>query len=128
MGCVLGTMRCGDAITDMASQINGLTRAMARPLLVENITINALLPAFVATNIQPGQLNSIWPKEHLTPMSTLLRLYHIYLDTDKTGQVGECTRDEIHFRSQPEFANESQRFVVEDSGSLWEQAYPAPEK
>lgn len=101
---------------------------MAQPLLAENITINAVLPAFVITNLAPGPLNSIWPKEHITPMSTILKAYSFYLDTDKTGQIGECSLEEIHFRTQPEYANASQKWIVEDSGSIWEKAYPVPSK
>ena len=96
---------------------------MAPPLLAENITINALLPAFVMTGIASPALKAIWPKEHTTPMSTLLRLYNTYLDTDKTGQIGECSLNEIYFRTQQAFSNESQRWLIEDSASLWEKAY-----
>lgn len=101
---------------------------MAQPLKTENITINAVLPAFVVTNLAPGPLNSIWPKEHTTPMSTILKAFNLYLDTDKTGHIGECSLEEIYFRTQPEYPNESQRWVVEESGGLWAQGYPDPLK
>jgi 15-hydroxyprostaglandin dehydrogenase (NAD) len=101
---------------------------MSQPLLTENITINAVLPAFVITNLAPGPLNSIWPTEHTTPMSTILKAFNKYLDTDKTGQIGECSLEEVYFRTQPEYANASQKWLVEDSGSLWEKAYPPPAK
>lgn len=103
--------------------MNGLTGATAKPLLAENITINAVLPAFVLTNLPPTPLRDLWPKEHTTPMSTILRLYGMYLDSDMTGQIGECTLNEIHFREKPEYSNESQRWIVEESGALWEQGY-----
>jgi hypothetical protein len=99
---------------------------MAQPLRAENITINAILPAFVITNLAPGPLNSIWPKEHTTPMSTILRAFNLYLDTDMTGQIGECSLEEIYFRVQPEYANASQKWIIEESGDLWERAYPPP--
>lgn len=59
-------------------------------------------------------------------MSTILKAFNLYLDTDATGQIGECSLDEIHFRKQPEYPNESQKWIMENSGSLWAQAYPAP--
>lgn len=61
-------------------------------------------------------------------MSTILEAYNLYLDTDKTGHIGECSLDEICFRTQPDFANASQKWIVEESGSLWKQAYPPPPK
>lgn len=99
---------------------------MAPPLLAENITINAVLPAFVLTNLPPIPLRDVWPKEHETPMSTILRLYDMYLDSDMTGRIGECTLEEIHFREPPDFSNESQKWIVEESAGLWEQGYPHP--
>lgn len=90
---------------------------MAKPLKTENITINAVLPAFVITNLAPGLLNSIWPKEHATPMSTILKAFNLYMGTDKTGQIVECSLDQIYFRTQLRYANESQVWC---HGAKWE--------
>ncbi|KAF8469476.1 hypothetical protein BDZ91DRAFT_720306 [Kalaharituber pfeilii] len=40
--------------------------------------INALRPAFVHTKITPRAL-AAWPKEHLMPMSTLMKVYDSFL-------------------------------------------------
>jgi 15-hydroxyprostaglandin dehydrogenase (NAD) len=81
--------------------------------------VNAICPAFVKTNITPVELRTIWPEEQTTPMSTILKAVDIVLGDDKmTGQTIELTLDELHFRTKPEYSNESQRWSSEDAG-VW---------
>jgi Enoyl-(Acyl carrier protein) reductase len=52
------------------------TRCVGPVLLnKENITVNAICPAFIATGLAPKAVLEVFPKEHLAPMSTALRAY-----------------------------------------------------
>ncbi|KAL7270289.1 hypothetical protein RUND412_007006 [Rhizina undulata] len=104
----------------------GLTRSLAGPFSRENITVNAILPAFVPTGLAPEGLIDAWPREHVTPMSTVMKAYDMFLDDEKrlTGQTGECSLDQVFLRQKLEYPNESQRWCHEESASLWANAYP----
>lgn len=107
----------------------GLTRASGPALAKEGITVNCICPAFIMTNLCPPQVRDIFPKEHITPMSTVLKAFDTFIDNeDMTGQTVELSLGELYFRKQVEWANESQRWLGEDSVSFWEEAYknPAP--
>lgn len=103
----------------------GLTRSCGPPFLKQDsITVNCICPAFVVTNLCPPHVLDKFPKEHITPMSTVIKAFDHFLDDSSvTGQIVELTLDELHFRKQPEWANESQRWLGEDSSSFWEEAY-----
>lgn len=59
-------------------------------------------------------------------MTTVIKAYDIFLTDDSiTGQIAELTKDEIHMRKQPDFANESQRWINNEAGPFWEKAYGA---
>lgn len=51
--------------------IIGLTRALGLVFAKENITVNAICPAFISTNLCPPAVLARWPKEHITPLSTV---------------------------------------------------------
>ncbi|KAA8912027.1 hypothetical protein FN846DRAFT_897566 [Sphaerosporella brunnea] len=103
----------------------GITRSMAPILAKEKITINAVLPAFVPTGLAPPGLIDAWPKEHITPMSTVLKAFNMFVDNDEmTGETGECSLDTVYLRKQPEYANESQRWGREEGGKVWALVYP----
>lgn len=97
---------------------------MAVPLSGENTTINAICPAFVLTALAPAALKDAWPKEHTTPMSTILKAYRQFIDTELSGQIAECSLAEVYLRDPPAYANDSQKWLVEDSASVWEKADP----
>jgi 15-hydroxyprostaglandin dehydrogenase (NAD) len=57
-------------------------------------------------------------------MSTVLKAFDTVLSDDAmTGQTVELSLDQLYFRNQPEWANESQRWLGEDSSAFWEEAY-----
>lgn len=90
----------------------------------DNITINAICPAFVLTNLAPRFIVDTFPKEHVTPMETIMKAYSAFLDDDKmTGQTVECSLDQLYFRQMPEWANASQKWMGEGSDGFWERAY-----
>jgi len=103
----------------------GLTRS-AGPLMLRdfNITINAILPGFVATGLAPAGLVDRWPKEYVTPMTTVLRAFDLFLgEKDMTGQCVELSGEDICPHSVPKYPNEVSRWLHEESKSLWAEAY-----
>lgn len=108
----------------MIPQLIGLTRAVGPKFCTEGITVNAILPAFVVTGLAPAGLVDAMPKEHLTPMSTILKAYDAFLDDDKmSGETVECSGDQLYFRKKPEYANDSQRWLIEDPDAFWKGSY-----
>ncbi|CAI6338809.1 unnamed protein product [Periconia digitata] len=109
----------------------GFVRA-AGPVLTANdsITVNAICPAFIPTNLPPPEILALWPKEHITPLSTALKAIDAFLADDAmTGQAVELSQENIYFRKHVEWANESQRWCGEDSGKIWDAGYAkVPEK
>lgn len=102
----------------------GLTRSVGPVLAKENITVNAICPAFIKTNLAPKVILEKFPEEHVTPMSTALKAFDAFLGDDSmTGQMVELSLGYLFFRKQPEWANESQRWLGEDSGPFWDEAY-----
>ncbi|KAJ6008913.1 hypothetical protein N7499_001038 [Penicillium canescens] len=105
----------------------GLTRALAPVLDQQNIQVNAICPAFVPTALCPKDMLDRFPKEHITPMSTIIKAYDTFLKDDTlNGQTVELSQDQLYFRTKPDYPNESQRWLGEDSASFWEEAYKEP--
>ncbi|KAI5776936.1 hypothetical protein EDC01DRAFT_791796 [Geopyxis carbonaria] len=105
----------------------GLTRA-AGGMLMRNdgISVNAVLPAFVPTGLAPPGLVDAWPKEHRTPMETVLKCFRTFLEHEVTAKCGECSLDTVYFRDQVEWANESQRWGHTDAQKeVWGKVYPS---
>jgi 15-hydroxyprostaglandin dehydrogenase (NAD) len=116
-----------------------LTRAVGPALTaMDNLAVNCICPAFVATPLMPETITSIWPKEYLTPYSTLMRAYDELMDDQghveqdgmsdgedgvvKTGRSVEVVVDKLYYRKPVEFADESQKFLIEDAhkpDGLW---------
>ncbi|THW34282.1 hypothetical protein D6D22_08703 [Aureobasidium pullulans] len=102
----------------------GLTRACGPKFLPEGITVNCICPAFVPTALCPPHVLAKFPKEHITPMSTVLKAVDTFIaDDGMSGQVVELSLDQMFFREQPEYPNESQRWLGVDSAAFWEEAY-----
>lgn len=105
----------------------GLTRALGTTLNQQNIQINAICPAFVSTALCPKDMLDRFPKQHITPMSTVLKAYDTFIRDDTlNGQTVELSQDQLYFRTKPDYPNESQRWLGEDSASFWEEAYKQP--
>ena len=110
----------------------GLVRTAAPALLKhENIALNCIMPAFVDTNIIPQELLAQWPKEHITPLSTILRAFDELIDENgrverdgkssgkdgvvKSGCAVECVIDELFYRDPVEYANASQEWLTDQT-------------
>ena len=60
-------------------------------------------------------------------MSTVIKAFDTFLDNDKmTGETVELSLDQLYFRKQVDYPNESQRWIGTKSLDLWEQAYAKP--
>ncbi|EXJ76395.1 15-hydroxyprostaglandin dehydrogenase (NAD) [Cladophialophora psammophila CBS 110553] len=102
----------------------GLTRSVGSKLGEENITVNCIYPAFVPTNLCSPHMLSLFPKEHITPMNTVLKAIDRVLEDGKlTGEILELSLDQIYSRKQPDWPNESQRWLGEESAAFWTEAY-----
>ncbi|KAF4545868.1 15-hydroxyprostaglandin dehydrogenase [Lasiodiplodia theobromae] len=102
----------------------GLTRSCGPVFLKENITVNCICPAFVPTNLCPPHMLAKFPKEHITPMSTVLKAFDTFLDDDgMTGQTVELSIGDLFFRKQVDYPNESQRKLAALGETFWAEAY-----
>lgn len=105
----------------------GLTRAIGPVFQQQNIQLNTICPAFVPTALCPEEMLDRFPKEHITPMSTVIKAYDTFLEDDTLyGQTVELSLDKLYFRTKPDYPNESQRWLGEESASFWEEAYKTP--
>jgi len=84
-------------------------RGTARVLkLKENITINAVLPGIVHTNIIPQEMIDAVSPECLTPISTITSAYMKFLndeDGSLSGEAIECSVEKHFFVPRPEYLN-----------------------
>ena len=83
--------------------IVGLTRNLAQSLQrrgEKGITVNCLCPGLVPTALPAQAMIDAWPKDRLTPISTIVKAIEEFLADDEiTGQVAECSGEKIHYRS-----------------------------
>ncbi|KAF3000093.1 hypothetical protein E8E13_002978 [Curvularia kusanoi] len=102
-GCSLPTL---PLYTASKYGVVGLVRGSAPNFIKENITVNAICPGFMSTNICPPEILARWPKEHITSMSTVIKAIDAFLEDDKlTGQVVELSQENIYFRQSVDHAN-----------------------
>ncbi|KAF2277563.1 NAD(P)-binding protein [Westerdykella ornata] len=102
----------------------GLTRAAGPVFAKEGITVNCICPAFIPTNLCPPEMLEVWPKEHITPLSTAVKAIDAFLNDDSmTGQVVELSQENIYFRQMVDWANESQKWIGTESLAIWDKAY-----
>jgi 15-hydroxyprostaglandin dehydrogenase (NAD) len=103
----------------------GLVRSAATVLYKQDkIALNAICPAMVMTNLTPENIRGTFPQEHFTPMSTIMRAYDSFLDDDALhGQTVIASVDKLHFEKMPRWADDSLRWIGEESSAYWEAAY-----
>lgn len=108
--------------------IVGLVRSVAERLFLHDearVAVNAILPAFVPTNLAPKEVIEKWPAEHVTPMSTVLRAYEELMDVrkERRGECVECVLGELYWREQVGYSCWSQEWMVEDLAGFWGRGY-----
>jgi 15-hydroxyprostaglandin dehydrogenase (NAD) len=103
----------------------GLTRSVGPTLLRDdNIAVNCICPAFVATNLVPPSIVASCPRERLTPMSTIMRAFdelNAQGKDRKAGQAVECVEGELYYRVPVEYLCEGSRWLAEEevNGGFW---------
>jgi 15-hydroxyprostaglandin dehydrogenase (NAD) len=93
----------------------GLTRSLAQNLQGrgENITVNCLCPGLVPTALPPQALIDAFPKERLTPISTIIKAVEQFLADDSiTGQAAECSGEHIHYRAGNTWLDDNAKYLV----------------
>ncbi|KAF2787167.1 NAD(P)-binding protein [Melanomma pulvis-pyrius CBS 109.77] len=105
-----------------------LARCIGPPFLKnENIIVNVICPAFIMTALCPPKIRELFPKDQITPMETCLNAYDKFLQHGTlTGQVAELSIEKVIFHKQVGYANENQRWMLEDALKVWQQAYGDP--
>jgi len=93
----------------------GLTRSLAQNMQDrgENITINCLCPGLVPTPLPGDAFVNAFPKERLTPISTIIKAVEQFLADDKiTGQAAECSGENIHYRPVHSYSDDNAEYLV----------------
>ncbi|KAF7190326.1 Short-chain dehydrogenase/reductase ATR7 [Pseudocercospora fuligena] len=100
----------------------GLVRALAPVYAKDNISINAILPTMIDTNLMPEMIRPLWNKDQLTPLSTALKAFDMILaDTDMTGRVMELVLDEVITKPPTAYSRPNIGWMCEQD-YLWESA------
>ena len=119
----------------------GLTRSVGHPLLAsDGISVNAVLPGFVMTELTRPLMEALMPAEYITPMDTVLRAFDDLLkvevdeknadvqDTDgkdkmglngpgpkrKTGKCVEVCKGQLYYREPVEYCDNAMRWMFDD--------------
>jgi len=93
----------------------GLTRSLAQNLQGrgENITVNCLCPGLVPTALTAGALVDAFPKDRLTPVSTIVKAVEQFLADDSiTGQAAECSGEAIHYRPAYKPVDDNAEYLI----------------
>ncbi|KAK5118875.1 hypothetical protein LTR62_000085 [Meristemomyces frigidus] len=99
----------------------GFVRATAPVYTGMNITINALAPNLIETNLMPADIRPLWDRGQLTPMNTAIKaLDAIMTNKQLTGQTIELALDELVFSKAPPYSTANTKWMCEQH-ELWEQ-------
>ena len=105
----------------------GLVRSLAPVYAKDNITVNAILPTLIETNLMPKHMTSaLHQPDQTTPMVTALKTFDPILSPEQilgqkmlTGQIMELALDDVVFKQKPPYSRENTRWMFEQS-ELWE--------
>jgi 15-hydroxyprostaglandin dehydrogenase (NAD) len=103
----------------------GLTRSLGPTFKkLHGISVNCIVPGFVVTGITIRPLVAVIPKQHVTPMETMMKGFDVLLDDEeRTGAVLEVSIDKVYFRDPVGYVDESMRWLVEDSAEFFARAF-----
>ncbi|KAI5368361.1 Putative short-chain dehydrogenase/reductase SDR, NAD(P)-binding domain superfamily [Septoria linicola] len=98
----------------------GLVRSLAPVYAKDAITVNALCPALIETNIMAEHVRPMWDRKQLTPLNTALKAMDMVVaDKKLTGKTMELSLENVDLKTQPEYSTENIRWVCEQH-TLWE--------
>jgi hypothetical protein len=94
---------------DQSSAIVGFTRSYGALLENERITINAVCPNIVRTNISSTAFYEVVSKKELfTPMESMVKIFDSLLGSDpRNGCTFECGPQGVQLREPPEYMDEA---------------------
>lgn len=83
------------------------------------------MPGFVVTGITIPALVSVIPKQYVTPMESMMDGFDTFLDDTNGlyGQVLDVSINKVHFRKPPDYVDEPQRWLGEDSAEYFAKAF-----
>ncbi|KAK1084460.1 hypothetical protein LTR33_002653 [Friedmanniomyces endolithicus] len=99
----------------------GFVRSTAPVFTGMDITINALLPVLIETNLMPEAVRPLWDRAQLTPLSTVSKAIDSIMDAKVTGQTIELSLDQTVFSKQQAFSTPNAKWMCEQH-KLWEMA------
>lgn len=99
----------------------GLVRACAPIYLKDRISINAICPALIRTNLMPSDIaDDFHVPEQTTPMATAFKAFDAVLANDRlTGQTMELALDEVIFTQEAEHETANGKWMCGQQ-LLWE--------
>lgn len=82
----------------------------------------------IPTNLCPPHIRDKFPKEHITPMSTVFKAVDLFLDSKTmTGETVELSLDKLYHRQRPEYVDDNVRWLgSEECTKIWEEGYEKP--
>ncbi len=86
---------------------------MAPDLLQHNVRINCLCPGLVKSGLTDAFVNLI-PEEHLTSTDDIVQAHRRFIEGDETGRVADISKGKIYLREEPQYVDESQRWLTEN--------------
>ena len=100
----------------------GLVRSTAPIYLRDGITINAICPTLIRTNLMPSHMTDRFHvPEQTTPMTTAFKAFDAVLASETlTGQTMELALGEVVFKQQAAHETANGRWMVEQQG-MWEE-------
>ncbi|KAK7205158.1 hypothetical protein BZA70DRAFT_257773 [Myxozyma melibiosi] len=102
--------------------IVGLVRSAGAIVRKENITVNAVCPGLVLTPLVPREVVDAFPKEHWTPMSTIMSAFDKIIDSNISAETIECSGSQVYSRPQYEYLDEHMKMLF-GSQDLFQDAY-----
>jgi len=79
----------------------------------EKITVNCLCPGLVPTALPAQSLIDAFPKDRLTPISTIVKAVEGFLNDDSvTGQAAECSGENVYYRPAYSFVDDNADYLV----------------
>ncbi|KAK7205160.1 hypothetical protein BZA70DRAFT_175132 [Myxozyma melibiosi] len=97
----------------------GFARSVAPIAKKDNILVNAVCPGLVRTPIVDANVTAAFPNEHWTPVPTIMRGFDLFLDTDRYGEMAECSGDQVVDRKDNEYLDEHMEFLFGKSYDLF---------
>jgi 15-hydroxyprostaglandin dehydrogenase (NAD) len=79
----------------------------------------------VPTGLAPPGLMERVPKEHVTPMNTILRAFDELMDgkANRNGECVEAVMQDLFYRTPPEPMGESQKWMKKGAAEFWTEVY-----